>query len=752
MPHHPLLVPGLLAAGAAIAAYEVASRMLSSAPHNGPAKKLGAGDAKHISPGGTPSAQTTKANKLTSPGAQIKQDPSGKLSSPDRTLNPSGTPAQGGGGSDDDDHGGAPLPNAPSAPLPSAHAASHDAHDDGGGGSAPATPPAGPDPQDDPGTDNSAILPSHEDDHDDGGGSDASDPSDASANASDAGASDDSTDDSADDSTDGASSDAGGSDDSGTSSDDGSSLPASLETGVASGATSSLLGDAADTIMGMVSGPLTGARSMSLNPEMQWVKFQWVTLQPADVDAKDIPPPPHVSPSSGEWHRYDGGLAKGRPSHDPRTVAYPLGIAGAMPPSLPAPLPQTTRVNFVAYPGVPRGMVLFAWRPKTGTTDKVNGYWVYGLGMWSVRPPSEVHPDGGPVFDTGIQIPDPPGSVFDSFWRKMFNGSYEVIKHEIPGSTEILRSLGVPAGHDGGHWALVHPGYAVWLDWNNTADDFSPPLTSFPIPVAVSDPARYPRIRVEVPAPPPRPYPRFQEDGSINVNVDVDAPVYSGPDFAGPPPSYAPPPMIQDPMTGPDVFPAGFGPAPIPPPWQAQVNFQAPPAFASQLPSPVVPFPPPSIPAQSQAFLDATSEANMTPSPAGEFEQGFAQAIQDDASAASQMPDFAAPPDQGPNYGDPNVQQCSQDVCTLPDGTLGVWCDPCQGWTPYYPGVEFDLPPPDGCPVFADDGGGPDAPPIPVCDLADGTLGVWSPVEQGWTNYFPGCETGAPPPPGAPVY
>lgn len=747
MPTHPLIAPGLVAAAAAIAAYEVASHLLGSAPRQGPVKRLGPGDAKHISPGGTPSAQTTKPNQLSSPGAQIKQDPSGALQSPGGELHPSGTPAQGGGGSDDDDHGGSPLPNAPADALPSAHS------DDDGGGSAPAIPPTGPD---DPGADNSSLLSPQS-----GGSSSSDDSGGGSSDDSGRGSSDDSGGGSSDDSGGGSSSDGGSNDDGGGSdvageSDDdadvggGSSLPASLETGVASGATSSLLGDAADAIMGMVSGPLSsgpliGANAM--NPEMQWVKFQWVTLQPSNVDGRDIPPPPQVAASSGAWHRYDGGMSKGLPSHDPRTTVYPGGTVGRLPP-LPAPLPRDARVMFKAYPGVPSGMVLFAWRPRTGSTDKINGYWIYGLGAWSVRPPSDVHEDGAPVFDTGMQIPDPPGSVFDSFWTKMFNGSYECVRHEIPGSTEILRSLGVPAGHDGGHWALVHPGYAVWLDWNNTADDFSPPLMSFPIPADVHDPARYPRIRVEIPnAPPPPPYPRFQEDGSVDVNVDVDAPVYSGP-------SSGPPPMIVGPMDqGPDIWPAGFGPsAPIPPPWSQAVNYQAPTAYAAQLPAAVVPFPPPSIPVQSQAFLDATSAANTTPSPAGEFEQGFAQAIQDDASAASQMPDFAAPPDAGPNYGDPNVQPCSQDVCTLPDGSLGVWCEPCTGWTPYYPGVEFDVPPPDGCPVYADDGSGPDDPPLPVCDLADGTLGVWSPVEQGWTNYFPGCETGAPPPPGAPVY
>jgi hypothetical protein len=467
---------------------------------------------------------------------------------------------------------------------------------------------------------------------------------------------------------------------------------------------------------------------------------------------------PGLSPNVGLL-RYDGKNLY---------IATSIQTQAASPAYAPAPMSNSgsgsVKVDYLAYPHCPPGCVVFAWRPNSHSVDKINGFWIYGLKNWVVAPPNENHDDGYPAYGSGATIPDPPGSVFDSFWRKMFNGSYEVVRHKLVDEDRMLRSLGIPAGHRGGHWAIVAPGYAVWLDWDNTADDYTPPLLSYPIPMGPSDPARYPQIVAVVPGQPPPAQiyevpPQADDvnvqvsqsgwggstsvdvnaDGTQSVNVDVDD------GYHGPP--------VPGPGAGVDVYPAGFGPPVLPPapPWAA-AQFVPDAAYAAQIPTgPIVPFPPPSIPVASQAFLAAAGNPAPAVNAGQGFSEGFAAAIQDDASAM-QTPQVVAA--AGPDWDDDAVTEATIPTCTLPDGTLGVWCGPEQAWTPYYPGIEFGLPAPEGIASYPDDGSGPGPTPVAVCTIvADGTLGVWSDIEGGWVNYFPGCEVeGVAPPPGSPVY
>jgi hypothetical protein len=726
---HPLVVPALLAAGAAVIAYEVVGHVFGHKPalHSGPAKRLVPGGPanahgkvqppKKLTPGTSPAPPTTApANQITNPSPATSITP--VLPSA-----PSPPPANAGGGSSDGGNGGGGSPLAPS----------------GGSGLTPSGP-------------SNTFSPSYS-----GALTTPDSSSTLTPGTSDGGGGeDDSGGDDGDDG--GASLQSGpaplGPDDDDASSDgsgvlgDAANAAGSAAGSAASSFLSSEAGDDALSSLASVFGPLRGARvggNHMDSQHMYWVGYQWVTIQDPSCRSSDLPPPPHVSPSSGQWIRYDDGIAHGRPSEDPRTSDYPLGVRllGARGPGTPA-LYQSgalfrqgdLEVNFLAYTYVPPRMTLFAWRPHDGTVDKINGYWVYGIKSWSVRPARDNVQDfggsgpgghtqstGAPVFDTNATIPDPPGGIYDSFWSKMFDGAYLATKHSAVDSDAILRSLGIPTGHHGGHWALVHPGYAVWLDWINTADEYiQNAIQSFPIASGPHDPAARPQLVAIVHggAPPPE--------------LDVTVSVESG--------------------QGPDVYPAGMEPpgvfqgGMIPPPWATQANYLPGAAYAAQLPAgPVVPFPPPSIPLASQDFLAATN-----PAPAGAFGDGFAAAMQDDASAVNQPQIDAADQTMPPNYSDPQISEASENVCTLPDGTLGVWCDPANAWTPYYAGVEFGLEPPEGIPVYQDDGSGPDAPPIPVCDLPDGTMGVWCAIEEGWVNYFPGCEFGQPPPAGVPVY
>lgn len=744
VPAHPVVLPALLAVGVAVATYETITHLGRKSPAPSGAKpRLSSGTSRSLTPGTGPAGGTTKPQVLSQPwkSSKLKNTPSNVA--PEDNDN-------GGGSSDSDDSStirnlsNTAPPSLPAATPSNAAPPSPSPSNDGGGGASP-------------------------DDNDNGGGSgDGGGP-----------APDDGSGDGGDSSGDGSGDGSG--DDASFMSDAESAVSSALGSGAASGGGDLLSGAA--SALSSVFGPFSGARrsgrvgAISMNPIMQWHKYQWVTLQPQGVNASDIPPPPHVKPSSGAWQKYPEGMAFGPPSFDPRSYVYPDGLHGPVPPPAPASINlDDYPVNFRAYQNVPHGMNLFAWRPTTGTTDKVNGFWIYGLGQWSVRPPNtagpggtgyfamqgqttkgwqqgpeyDSHPDGSPVFDAGKQIPDPPGSVFDSFWQKMFNGSYDVVKHTIPGSDAILRSLGIPAGHDGGHWALVAPGYAVWLDFHNTATDFTPPLESWPIPMGPSDPARFAKIQVMVPGQGVLPSPQEQFDVNVqapglDVNVDESGNLAQG----GYPVAAA--------TSVPDVVTASMQPM-LPPPWAAQATYVPGEEYAASLPPSVVPFPPPSIPLGAQSLLaQAAAQNAVAPTPAGGFEEGFAEASADDAAAVAQpqevqmgQPDYSVP------GIDPNPPV---EVCTLPDGTLGVWCDLIAlddgtegAWTPYYPGVEADAPPPEGIPAYPDDGGGPGPAPIAVCTLPTGELGVWVDVEDGWMNYYPGCEFSSPPPGGAPVF